>query len=102
LRDDGRWYWHWDPRFFDTFEPDPEIAALRYTAALKRVTVPTLLVRGSKSELVTADNVRHFLESIPNAEYVDVTDARHMIAGDQNDDFNAVVIDFLRRYLPVK
>jgi pimeloyl-ACP methyl ester carboxylesterase len=96
----GRWYWHWDPRFFDTFEPDQEAAALRYTAAAKKVKVPTLLVRGAKSELVTAESVRHFRESIPHAEYVDVVDAAHMIVGDRNDVFNEVVLDFLQRQTP--
>jgi len=94
---DGRWHWHWDPRFFDTFEPDHDAAARRYTAAARNVRVPTLLVRGSKSELVTPENVQHFREAIPHAEYVDVTDAAHMIAGDRNDAFNAMVLDFLRR-----
>jgi pimeloyl-ACP methyl ester carboxylesterase len=65
------------------------------------VSVPTLLVRGAKSELVTPENVRHFLKSIPHAEYVDVTDASHMIAGDRNDVFNAVVLDFLERRVPL-
>jgi pimeloyl-ACP methyl ester carboxylesterase len=97
---DGRWFWHWDPRFFDTFEPDPAAAAQRYTAAAKNVTVPTLLVRGSKSELVTPENVQHFRAAIPHAEYVDVTDATHMIAGDRNDAFNAVVLEFLERRVP--
>jgi pimeloyl-ACP methyl ester carboxylesterase len=97
---DGRWYWHWDPRFFDTFEPDHEAAAKRYTAAAVGVKVPTLLVRGTKSELVTPENVRHFRESIPHAEYVDVADAAHMIAGDRNDVFNEVVLDFLQRHVP--
>jgi pimeloyl-ACP methyl ester carboxylesterase len=99
-RADGRWYWHWDPRFFDSFEPDPDAAVRRYTAAAGNVRVPTLLVRGSKSELVTAESVRHFRESIPHAEHVDVTDAAHMIAGDRNDAFNEVVIDFLKRRVP--
>jgi pimeloyl-ACP methyl ester carboxylesterase len=99
-RADGRWYWHWDPRFFDTFEPDHEVAVQRYTAAARNVSVPTLLVRGSKSELVTPENVRHFREAIPHAEYADVTDAAHMIAGDRNDAFNAVVLDFLQRRVP--
>ena len=97
---DGRWYWHWDPRFFDTFEPDPASAARRYTAAADNVRVPTLLVLGGKSELVTAESVRHFRESIPHAEHVDVADAAHMIAGDRNDAFNEVVLDFLKRRVP--
>jgi hypothetical protein len=29
-----------------------------------------------------------------------VTDAAHMIAGDRNDAFNAVVLDFLGRRVP--
>jgi pimeloyl-ACP methyl ester carboxylesterase len=100
LRADGRWYWHWDPRFFATFEPDHEAAVARYTAAARSVKVPTLLVRGSKSELVTAENVEHFRAAIPHAEFADVTDAAHMIAGDRNDVFNAVVVDFLARRVP--
>ena len=100
-RADGRWYWHWDPRFFDTFEVDHDAAVRRYTAAAGNVKIATLLVRGSKSELVTPENVRHFRETIPHAEYVDVTDAAHMIAGDRNDAFNAVVLDFLQRRVPV-
>jgi pimeloyl-ACP methyl ester carboxylesterase len=100
LRADGRWYWHWDPRFFASFEPDHEAAVERYTAAARNVGVPTLLVRGSKSELVTPDNVKHFREAIPHAEYADVTDAAHMIAGDRNDAFNAVVLEFLGRRVP--
>jgi pimeloyl-ACP methyl ester carboxylesterase len=99
-RPDGRWHWHWDPKLFDTFEADHEIAVRRYTAAARSVSIPTLLVRGSKSELVTPENVRHFREAIPHAEYADVTDAAHMIAGDRNDAFNAVVLDFLRRRVP--
>jgi pimeloyl-ACP methyl ester carboxylesterase len=97
---DGRWYWHWDPRLFDTFETDPEAAVLRYSAAARNIEVPTLLVRGAKSELVKPENVAHLRESIPHAEYADVMDAAHMIAGDRNDAFNAVVLEFLARRVP--
>jgi pimeloyl-ACP methyl ester carboxylesterase len=96
----GRWHWHWDPLLFDTFEPDPAAAELRYTAAAKNVSVPTLLVRGSRSELVKTEHVQHFREAIPQAEHVDVADATHMIAGDCNDAFNSVVLDFLHRRVP--
>jgi pimeloyl-ACP methyl ester carboxylesterase len=64
------------------------------------VRIPTLLIRGSKSELVTPESVRHFRESIPHAEHVDVTDAAHMIAGDRNDAFNEAMLDFLKRRVP--
>jgi pimeloyl-ACP methyl ester carboxylesterase len=97
LRDDGRYHWHWDRRFLDSYEPDADEGERRYTEAARRIEVPTLLLRGGRSEVVTTDNVRHFQNLIPHAEFVDVQDAAHMIAGDRNDAFNAAVIEFLDR-----
>ena len=37
----------------------------------------------------------HLAELIPHAGYVDVAAAGHMVAGDQNDEFNAVIREFL-------
>jgi pimeloyl-ACP methyl ester carboxylesterase len=59
--------------------------------------VPALLVRGGSSELVNEAHAREFLELVPHAEYVDVSGARHMVAGDQNDDFAAAILGFLSR-----
>ena len=42
-----------------------------------------------------------FLALVPQAEYVNVTDAAHMVAGDRNDIFATAVIDFLTRHMPV-
>ncbi|MEA3299059.1 MAG: alpha/beta hydrolase [Pseudomonadota bacterium] len=100
LKDDGRYYWHWDPGFFEganATHTDPES---RYTAAARRVRIPTLLVRGEHSELVKEEGVRHFLEVIPGAEYVDVGGARHMVVGDNNDAFADAVLTFLGRLEP--
>ena len=95
LRDDNRYYWHWDPRLFERLRASPQYQLARYEAAARRVDVPTLLVRGERSELVTPENVRHFLGLIPTAQYVDVADAGHMVAGDRNDAFNTAIIAFL-------
>ena len=66
-------------------------------AAVRSLSVPTLLVRGRMSEIVSEEGVREFLEMVPHAEYVDVEDASHMVAGDRNDVFCEAVIDFLSR-----
>lgn len=97
---DGRWRWHWDPRFLDgpprsSHEHYPE----RMNAAARALAVPALLVRGRMSEIVSEEGVREFLEMVPHAEYVDVEDASHMVAGDRNDLFCDAVIDFLTRTL---
>ena len=96
-RRDGRWYWHWDPKFLEhgrTEVPREDFQAL-FEAALRNIKVPTLLVRGLLSDVVTEEGVQDFLEQIPGAKLVDVGDAAHMVAGDQNDAFSRAVIDFL-------
>jgi pimeloyl-ACP methyl ester carboxylesterase len=95
---DGRWRWHWDPRFIDgpsRVGADHGRTERMLVDAARGITIPALLVRGGSSELVHEAHVREFLELVPHAEYVDVADARHMVAGDRNDHFSAAVIDFL-------
>ena len=101
LHPDGRWRWHWDPRFLDSARGAgtgrDQVEALM-TQSARRVRVPTLLVRGGSSELVQDDHAREFLDLVPHAEYVDVAGARHMVAGDSNDRFSAAILDFLARF----
>lgn len=103
--DDGRWRWHWDVRFLDgrTEEildaersgPRAEAIRERLLQGAARIRVPTLVVRGALSDLVSAEAAREFVAAVPGARYVDVADAGHMVAGDQNDRFSAAVVDFL-------
>jgi pimeloyl-ACP methyl ester carboxylesterase len=101
LRGDGRWYWHWDPRFIaNTDGVDGQEGLVRHARlcdAARRVTVPTLLVRGRMSDIVSDESVRELQELIPHAEVVDVAGAAHMVAGDKNDAFNEAVIGFIQR-----
>lgn len=95
--EDGRWRWHWDPAFVTsrrsmTNTPDRHH---EQEEACRRLTLPTLLVRGRLSDLVTEEEVAAFLALAPHANYVDVADAAHMIAGDKNDVFTSAITDFL-------
>ena len=67
------------------------------TDAARRIRIPTLLVRGGSSELVQEAHVKEFLKLVPQAEYADVTGARHMVAGDRNDAFTGAILEFLQR-----
>jgi len=98
LHEDGRWRWHWDPKFLDSRGPDSINRTERertLIAAAKALKNPVLLVRGGSSELVHESHVREFLDLVPHASYVDVAGARHMVAGDQNDQFSAAILKFL-------
>lgn len=94
-RDDGRWYWHWDPAFLAGADSPRLVDHRRAAAAARRVGVPTLLVRGAQSDVVSEEGARELLELIPGARHVDVSATGHMVAGDDNDVFTRTVLDFL-------
>ena len=98
LHPDGRWRWHWDPRFLDgrrRVGPGGGDVEDMLVAAAKKMKVPSLLVRGASSELVQEKHAKDFLELVPHASYVDVGGARHMVAGDRNDQFADAIKSFL-------
>ena len=99
LHPDGRWRWHWDPKFLDSRKPDDMNRGDRertLTEAARSLKIPTLLVRGASSELVTEEHAKEFLALVPHASYADVAGARHMVAGDQNDQFSDAIMTFLK------
>jgi pimeloyl-ACP methyl ester carboxylesterase len=98
LCEDGRYRWHWDPAFLDR-RPRPAGETIRVNfleEAARGLTIPTLLVRGRVSDLVSPESAQEFLKMVPHAQYVDIQDAGHMVAGDQNDIFSNAVLNFLR------
>ncbi len=93
----GRLRWHWDPRFLLAGHgPMPGQEPDRLRAAALKLRVPTLLVRGKLSDLLSEEGAREFLDLVPHARFADVSDAGHMVAGDRNDRFSAAVIAFLQ------
>ena len=68
---------------------------VRLRAAARAIKVPTLLVRGRVSDLLSEDGARELLQLVPHAKLVDVAGAGHMVAGDRNDLFNDAVVAFL-------
>jgi pimeloyl-ACP methyl ester carboxylesterase len=95
LREDGRWYWHWDPAFLRPAGSAGPGDARRLADAARAVTIPTLLVRGRQSDVLSAEGAAEFLRLVPGARFVDVSGAGHMVAGDDNDIFTREVIEFL-------
>jgi pimeloyl-ACP methyl ester carboxylesterase len=104
LREDenGRLHWHWDPAFMAPSDPQNlhQDIERQFSDAARNIGIPTLLVRGSRSEVVDDESVAHFRNLIPHAEFVDVKGAGHMVAGDSNSTFNTAIVDFLARNFP--
>ncbi len=100
MGDDGKYHWHWDPRFLvGPREMGKRMARLEACAHALRL--PTLLIRGGLSDVLSEDGAQHFLMLCPHSEYVNITGAGHMVAGDRNDVFGTAVIEFLARTVPV-
>lgn len=102
LDPDGRWRWHWDSNLFNS---DSGLSSAsspgRMQRAAEALTLPTLLVRGRLSDLVSEETAAEFMESVPHAEFVDVSGAGHMVAGDRNDRFTDAVAAFLEDLPPL-
>jgi pimeloyl-ACP methyl ester carboxylesterase len=102
-RADGRWVWHWDPRFVHGRFGSPDetratdIGHEKLDAAVDSIIIPTLLVRGRQSDLLSQDGAEDFLRRVPHAEFADVAGAGHMVAGDRNEIFNRAILEFIDR-----
>lgn len=93
----GRWHWHWDPKLMTKPEDDPELRVEKIERAAMDLTIPILLIRGKLSDVVSVDGVNDFLEKVPTAEFVELADAGHTAAGDDNDAFTDAVVQFVTR-----
>jgi pimeloyl-ACP methyl ester carboxylesterase len=97
--DDGRFRWHWDPNFLTGTRNHTHILDILEEAHWID-TIPTLLVRGLQSDVVTDEGIADLRRRIPALEVADIGGAGHMVAGDRNDQFNEAVIEFLSRVMP--
>jgi pimeloyl-ACP methyl ester carboxylesterase len=94
---DGRWFWHWDPEFLTKPDDDSFVREEKLERAAIDLKIPVLLIRGGLSDVVSEEGVKHFLETVPRAEFVELSDAGHTAAGDDNDAFSEVVVQFVNR-----
>ncbi|MDE0727592.1 MAG: alpha/beta hydrolase [Alphaproteobacteria bacterium] len=101
LAANGKYRWHWDPARRKSQGASNPAYRQRLHDYADTLTLPTLLVRGGLSDVLSEDGAQSFLRQCPHAEYVSVKDAAHMVAGDRNDIFADSVIEFLNRVAPV-
>ncbi|GIR88043.1 MAG: peroxidase [Gammaproteobacteria bacterium] len=97
LKEDGKYYWHWDPKFIQSRTSNRTEHRLKHKTYAHNVCIPTLLIRGALSNVVTEEEVKDFMDTIKHAEFVEIDKAAHMIAGDRNDIFANAAINFLQK-----
>jgi len=96
-RPDGKWTWNYDRRRnmgsgFRREQRDIEEA----WALVRKITCPTLIVRGGESDVFAKDIAERMQRAIPNAQLVTVPKAGHRVSGDNPVAFERELRDFLR------
>ena len=102
LKEDGRYYWHWDPLFLTDRTGMGEVREERFRQlenSAKRISVPTLLVQGALSDILTIKEKEEFLNAVPHAKFAEIQQATHMVVGDKNDIFAEAIVDFLSEHI---
>jgi len=93
---DDRLYWHWDPAFHGGSKARAASGMFeRMATAAGLVRVPTLLVSGGQSDVVNPDGIDRLRRSIPDARWVSIAGADHMMTGVGNHAFTAALLDFV-------
>lgn len=96
-KNDGRYYWHWDPQFLDAIKVEEFMDKQRLIKAARFIKVPLLLLRGMLSDVVTEEIAKELLEAVPHAKSIDIPGAAHTVPGDSNNIFTNNIMTFLKK-----
>jgi pimeloyl-ACP methyl ester carboxylesterase len=92
----GRWTWKYDRRHLGVVPGDQHVRAMEALAAESPAIVcPTLIVRGSESDLFSVEDAESVTRRIPSARWVTVTRAGHNVQGDNPGGLVEVLGEFL-------
>ena len=94
----GKWTWKFDKRFRDArdgLRVGSELSNDETWQLFRGIRVPTLLVRGAESDVLTPEVAERVVAEMPRARLSVVARAGHSVPGDNPDDFTAMVREFL-------
>ncbi|MBI2766353.1 MAG: alpha/beta hydrolase [Chloroflexi bacterium] len=96
--ENGKWTWKFDRRFRQKDSPirvGSDLTNDEVWALYRSISVPTLLVRGAESDVLTQDTAERAAREMQRARLVVVPGAGHSVPGDNPDDFTSAVREFL-------
>ena len=99
-RSDGKWTWKYDRLMRTPGHRAPTYTSEQLWECVARITCPTLVVRGSRSDIFAESTMQHMGEVIPDCTTVTVDRAGHLVAGDNPADFLVAVQELLGRVAP--
>jgi pimeloyl-ACP methyl ester carboxylesterase len=88
---DGQVTWKYDRALRDGTATREEMSSDERWALWGAITVPTLIVRGAESDVLSTDIAERMLASQPNAELITIEGAGHTLTTDRPEEFRSVV-----------
>ena len=91
----GKWTWKYDTYFSEGHRRgDIKQMQEELSQEVKKITCPTLLVKGAESDVLSLDGARLLQTAIPGSEFALVAGAGHSVMGDNPPGFEAAVREF--------
>jgi pimeloyl-ACP methyl ester carboxylesterase len=91
---DGMYTWKYDKALRDQRRRGTA-PAVDLWPAVRRIKVPTLIMRGSESDIFTVETAQRMHDLIPGSQFVEIQGAGHAIPADAPDAFEKAVREFL-------
>lgn len=93
--DDGKIGWKFDPEIREQRINGTAAPAVDLWPALERITCPTLVVRGTETDLLTEETAQQMVDTLAQGTLVEIERAGHMVFEDNPSDFIAAVKGWL-------
>ena len=93
-RPDGRYTWKYDG-FLRDQRRQGTVPPIDLWPAVRKITAPTLIVRGSESDVFSLETAKRMLELIPGSQLVEIPGAGHSVPAEAPEAFERAVRQFL-------
>ena len=93
----GKWTWKYDKVLRTSSGNSPVWPVEKQWTCLSLIRCPTLIVRGSESDVFPSETMARMQEVIPNSTVATVPRAGHLVPGDNPRDFVAALQTFLEK-----
>jgi esterase len=94
--EDGIWTWKYDKVFRTPGAMPASLPLEKLWECVESIRCPTLIVRGSESDVFAPETMAQMMDVIPDSASVVISRAGHLVAGDNPVDF----IEALKDWLP--
>ncbi len=93
--ENGQWTYRYDRALRDPSTPRQRMSAEQGWRSLANINVPTLIVRGAESDILSVEIAQRMTRELPGAQLVEIAEAGHSVPLDQPDRFLKAINNFL-------